>query len=214
MVRRFVDIAMAAALLGVAAPVILASSLALAISLRSWPFFVQQRVGRGGRTFSLVKLRTLPPSTPAYADKLAIVDVPRPAFADLLRRTHLDELPQLTLVMTGRMGLVGPRPEMPNLHLRMDADVATARTSVAPGCTGLWQVSVAADGLIAEGSEYDEFYLANRSLALDAWIVWRTVLLVLGLAPPVRLADVPRRLVRRAPERQIVVVGDVLEPVA
>lgn len=175
----------------VAAPLVAALALGTWVVLRANPFFVQERVGRDGRVFRLIKLRTLPVHAPAYADKYAIREIDTPAYCRALRKYHLDELPQLFLVAAGRMSLVGPRPEMVFLHEQMPGELASARVRVLPGCTGLWQVSSACAGLIGESPEYDLFYLHHRRLRLDVWILWRTVLKVLGVGRPVTLADVP-----------------------
>ena len=90
-----------------------------------------------------MKMRTLPTSCPSYTDKHQLDHVHIPAFCRLLRRLHLDELPQLVLVLWGHMSLVGPRPEMRHLHEQIDPDFARVRTSTRPGCTGLWQISEA-----------------------------------------------------------------------
>jgi lipopolysaccharide/colanic/teichoic acid biosynthesis glycosyltransferase len=158
---------------------------------RTNPFFVQERVGRHGQVYRLLKLRSLPPEVPAYADKYALQEVPVPAFGRLIRKFHLDELPQVFHVLSGKMSLVGPRPEMVFLHEQMADEFAEERVRVRPGVTGLWQVSEACSGLILESPEYDRAYLAARSLRLDAWILWRTVLKFLGAAP-ITLADIPR----------------------
>jgi lipopolysaccharide/colanic/teichoic acid biosynthesis glycosyltransferase len=169
---------------------------------RTNPFFVQDRVGRNGATYRLLKLRSLPPEAPAYADKYALDEVPIPAFGRLIRKFHLDELPQIAHVLTGKMSLVGPRPEMAFLHEQMDHDFAVERVSVRPGVTGLWQVSEACSGLILESPQYDRAYLAAESMRLDTWILWRTVLKFLGAAP-ITLADVPHWALSPEGQRQL-----------
>lgn len=188
--RRMVDLVAATVLLTLALPVIVPAALGCAVALRAWPFFVQQRIGRDGRPFRFVKLRTLPTTVPRYQDKLSLTmdDVPR--FCRVLRLAHIDELPQLALVITGRMSLVGPRPEMPALHARLEPTFARVRTSVRPGCTGLWQVSRDCVRLIGERPQYDVFYVANRGVRLDLWILGRTLAKMLRRRT-VTLADVP-----------------------
>jgi lipopolysaccharide/colanic/teichoic acid biosynthesis glycosyltransferase len=102
----------------------------------------------------------------------------------MLRRLHLDELPQLALVLTGKMSLVGPRPEMPNLYDSFDPGFAEQRTAVRPGCTGLWQISEKCDRMIFEHPEFDAFYLANRSLRLDLWVIVRSIRMLLPSGRP------------------------------
>src|SRR5439155_24639230 len=113
----------------------------VAISLRAWPFFVHERVARDGELFRFLKLRTLPPSAPRYASKYEIRTVQRSRLTAWMRQRHLDELPQLLLVVAGKMSLVGPPPEMAELHGSMEPAFARARTQVRPGCSGLWQIS-------------------------------------------------------------------------
>jgi lipopolysaccharide/colanic/teichoic acid biosynthesis glycosyltransferase len=189
--QRVVDVLVGTVLALVALPIVVPLALGTWVTLRANPFFVQERIGRDGHTFRLVKLRTLPPEAPAYADKYAIQAVKIPAFCRLLRRFHLDELPQLFLVPVGRMSLVGPRPEMAFLHEKMPHLLATERVQVLPGCTGLWQVSEACSGLILESPQYDLFYLHHRSLLLDLWVMWRTALKFLNLGRPITLGQVP-----------------------
>ncbi len=200
--KRCLDVALGSVLALLAVPVIAVLAIGVACSLRCSPFFAQQRVGRDGRTFRFWKLRTLPKAAPAYADKYAIQTIATPRFTLFLRRTHLDELPQLFLVVLGQMSLVGPRPEMPQLHASADPTFARTRTSVRPGCAGLWQASVDQDRLIWDAPEYDLFYLRHASVRLDLWILWRTVVLMVGLGRHVSLGDVPPSLVgagRRSP---------------
>ena len=190
--KRAVDLVVGLTLLALCLPVILTIAVGSAITLRAWPFFVQDRVGRNGQTFRFLKIRTLPPTTNAYADKYSLAELAIPRFTRLLRGLHLDELPQLLLVVLGRMSLVGPRPEMPTLHAELPPGFALARSRVRPGCTGLWQVGVDCDGLIGEAPEYDTYYVANRSQRLDLWILWQTVRKVVsGGAGQVALRDLP-----------------------
>lgn len=174
-VGRAIDVFGALVGLIVAAPVLIVLAVHSAISLRAWPVFVQTRVGLHSQNFRVWKIRTLPPETPRYADKYELAQRAIPAFARRLRNSHLDELPQLALVLIGKMSLVGPRPEMEALYDGMREDHRTARISVRPGCTGLWQLSRAASGLISESPAYDHFYLANHTIRLDVWILLQTL---------------------------------------
>lgn len=205
--RRTFDVVLSVTLLLVVLPVILVTAVGSAVSLRAWPFFTQYRVGRGGDYFRFVKVRTLRPDVPGYTDKHRLDQSRIPAFCRLLRSLHLDELPQLLLVAQGKMSLVGPRPEMAYLHESMPDGFAELRTSVRPGCTGLWQISEASVGLIGDAPEYDRFYLANRSLRLDLWVLYRTALHMLGLGRALTLLDVPA-WARRTEEDHLVVLND------
>ena len=179
-VKRAMDISVGTVLALAAVPLIALLALLSAITLRAWPFFVHHRVGRYGRPFRLVKVRTLPPQVSPYADKYAIQSLELPRWARFARRHKLDELPQLFLVPFGRMSLVGPRPEMRSLHDQFDRTFAEDRTSVRPGCTGLWQISDQCHRLIGEGAEYDKYYMRHQSLRLDLWILLQTVRTLLG----------------------------------
>lgn len=194
--KRAIDIVVGSLLALLALPLILVLAVGVSLTLRSNPFFVQRRVGRGGRLIPVVKLRTLPTAVSQCATKYELRDVAIAPFTQMLRRLHLDELPQLFLVPLGYLSLVGPRPEMVTLHEEGDPRFAAGRTLVRPGCTGLWQVSEAASRLIWETPEYDLHYVQHHSVALDAWIMWRTVLTMTGLGAPIAPAAIPTR--RRA----------------
>lgn len=194
---RAIDIAVAAVLLALCLPVLVVAAIGAALSLRANPFFVQQRVGQGGRGFWFVKIRTLPPEVPTYVDKHQLDRWAIPPFCRLLRRLHLDELPQLLLVLKGQMSLVGPRPEMAHLHHAMGSEFSAARTSRRPGCTGLWQISTSCTGLIAEAPQYDVLYVEQRTPWLDLWILYRTILKMLGVGRFITLDDIPAGLLRR-----------------
>ncbi len=220
--KRVVDVTVGSVLALLALPVIALLAVAVAARLRTWPLFTQKRPGYLGRDFTIVKLRTLPPSAPRYASKFDadIAGLRLPALCRLLRTTHLDELPQLLLVPFGTMSLVGPRPRLPDHVEAVDPDFDRLRSLVRPGCTGLWQVGTASQ-LVASGAPaFDLFYLRHAGLRLDLWIMLRTVALVARLARPVEVHEVPlwargRGLVpdaatlstRTAPARPVSMVG-------
>jgi lipopolysaccharide/colanic/teichoic acid biosynthesis glycosyltransferase len=186
-----VDAVLGTVLVLVALPVILLLSVAVSFSFRTWrPFFLQKRVGRRGKPFTIIKLRTLPVNAPPTADKYTIATVETTRLGRLLRATHLDELPQLFLVPLGRMSLVGPRPEMPGLLASFDQSFVVARSRVRPGCTGLWQISVDAGRLIGEAPEYDLYYLQHAGVRLDAWVLWRSLVFVMS-GRAVSFAEIP-----------------------
>jgi lipopolysaccharide/colanic/teichoic acid biosynthesis glycosyltransferase len=189
--KRTIDVVVGGVLAVLAIPVIGVLALVGLAVWRANPFFVQERIGLGGTPYRVWKLRSMPVTAPAYADKYAIGEVPIPPYGRLIRRLHLDELPQILHVVSGKMSLVGPRPEMAFLHAQMPESFAEQRVTVRPGVTGLWQISPALSGLILEAPEYDRAYLELQNPRLDAWIVWRTVGKVLG-APQVTLEDVPQ----------------------
>ena len=130
-----------------------------------------------------VKLRSLPTYTPVNADKYTVAFITTTRWGRFLRRTHLDELPQFWLVVTGRMSLIGPRPEMPDLAATFDAAFMWERLAVRPGITGPWQVSTASAGLIGEAPELDRLYLAHAGPRLETWVSLRTIGGLAGLQP-------------------------------
>jgi lipopolysaccharide/colanic/teichoic acid biosynthesis glycosyltransferase len=214
MQKRVFDILIASILVVLTLPIMVVSAIASAVMLRAWPFFVQRRVGLNGREFRFIKIRTLPTSTPAYVlkNELHVEELPR--FLRLMRLLHIDELPQLFLVISGRLSMVGPRPEMTAFHGRLDPDFAEARTSVRPGCTGLWQIGLGCVGLIGDAPEYDRFYLRHRARLLDIWVLTRTALLMLGISGLVSLEDVPdwaadERPVRASVPAELVELAEV-----
>lgn len=181
--KRAVDIVLGSVLALLALPLILALSVGSAVAFRAWPIFVQPRVGRDGRLFRCLKIRSLPKSAPRAADKHEVAHVLTNRYGRFVRATHLDELPQLLLVPVGSMSLVGPRPAIPELLSRFPERALERRSRVRPGCTGLWQVSEAAIGPIYASLQYDRFYVSNYSLKLDTQILGRTLLLMLRSLP-------------------------------
>jgi lipopolysaccharide/colanic/teichoic acid biosynthesis glycosyltransferase len=156
--------------------------VALAVKLTSpGPILYRgARVGKDGRIFTIYKFRTLDDGAEGTigARLLDERDHYYTPIGRLLKRTKLDELPQLWNVLRGDMSLVGPRPEMPFIVRSYDS-VHLLRLQARPGLTGLWQISKMRLLPIHDGIAYDLFYLANRSLAFDLWILYRTPLLLL-----------------------------------
>ena len=201
--QRVFDIGFALPAALLATPIILLLALISAIVFRAFPFFIQERLGYRQSQLRFLKIRSLPADAPADADKYALRAIQNKPYGRFIRRTHLDELPQLYLVLLGRMSLVGPRPEMPVLAERCDPAFVAYRSEVRPGCTGLWQISDRVDRLIGESPEYDLFYIEHQSMRLDLWIVWHTVLQFLGSSYRPTLADVPAWALRDETEAAV-----------
>ncbi|MEN8704723.1 MAG: sugar transferase, partial [Nocardioides marinisabuli] len=175
----------------VLAPLLLALMALVRLDSPGPALFRQQRVGRDGEVFSILKLRTMHVDAEARLEDLrehnesdgALFKMrqdPRVTRAGRwLRRLSLDELPQLVNVVRGDMALVGPRPPLPGEVTAYDED-ALRRLAVRPGITGLWQVSGRSDLPWAMTVRLDSRYVDNWSLRLDAWILARTVRAVLG----------------------------------
>jgi lipopolysaccharide/colanic/teichoic acid biosynthesis glycosyltransferase len=191
-VKAVIEWLAAVVLAVVLAPVLLVLVAAVRLDSRGAPVFRQTRVGRGGRLFTVYKLRTMVSDAEALLADLAesneasdgllfkIRQDPRVTrVGAALRRWSLDELPQLWNVVRGDMALIGPRPPLPSEVARYDADVAR-RLLVRPGITGLWQVSGRSTLSWDDTVRLDLYYVENWSLTLDSVIIWRTLAAVLG----------------------------------
>lgn len=195
LVKRVIDVVLGSLLIVVCAPVVVVLAVVLAVQLRGWPFFVHHRVGAGERRLWFPKLRTLPRSTPVYADKTPHLIQPVSRLARFLRRSHLDELPQLLLVPLGQLSLVGPRPMMAHEFEGSDKAWRQERLTVRQGCTGLWQVGHGQSLRVRDSPDFDTAYVRHMSVRLDLWIMWRTLSQFRG-GPGIDLADVPTWLWR------------------
>jgi exopolysaccharide biosynthesis polyprenyl glycosylphosphotransferase len=177
----------AAALLGaLLLPVLLLIALLIRLTSRGPALYRQHRVGKDGRTFTMIKFRTM--VVDAHARRHELTDGNQgsgPMFklrrdprvtrvGAWLRRYSVDELPQLLNVLGGSMSLVGPRPPLPEETETYGPDVRR-RLLVKPGLTGLWQVSGRSDLPWDEAVRLDLRYVEDWSLALDAVILWKTV---------------------------------------
>lgn len=141
----------------------------------------QRRIGREGREFGMWKFRTLPVNTPQVAkSELEGIASRATRLGRFLRRTSLDELPQLWNVLTGEMSLIGPRPALFNQYDLTAARAASGVLCVSPGMTGLAQVSGREDLSIADKVELDAEYVRGMSLTGDLRIAFRTIGAVLG----------------------------------
>jgi lipopolysaccharide/colanic/teichoic acid biosynthesis glycosyltransferase len=180
------DVVTATVLLILALPVLLVAIAAIALESGLPIFFVQERVGCGGRTFRVLKLRTM--RRDAEGDGVArwatrgdgrVTRVGR-----ILRKLRIDELPQLVNVLNGDMSLVGPRPERPVFveKLRKEVRFHDLRHSVKPGVTGWAQIRYPYGATVEDAQrklQFDLFYVKNNSLVLDVLIVAETVRVVL-----------------------------------
>jgi lipopolysaccharide/colanic/teichoic acid biosynthesis glycosyltransferase len=175
--KRLLDVALGAAWLLAAAPLMCLIACGVALTLGRPIFFSQQRVGRGGRLFRLYKFRTLD-ERPLERSEVEWSAPAAHPFAALLRETGLDELPQLINVLRGEMSLVGPRPERPHFVKQFEKRLPAyaTRHGLQAGITGWAQVNgFRGDTSIARRLEYDLFYLRHGSLRFDVWILLLTV---------------------------------------
>ena len=176
--KRVVDVVLSALTLLLLAPVLLATAAAVVIDDGFPVFFRQVRIGRGGLTFGMFKFRSMVRNAAAIGPFNTAAGDPRiTRVGRFIRRTSLDELPQLLNVLAGDMSLVGPRPDVPvQRSLYDDADWAE-RCSVRPGITGLAQALLRSEGTEDQRRELDLRYVREQSLWLDlrimAWTVGR-----------------------------------------
>ncbi len=174
-VKRALDVLLSLALIVLLAPVFFGIALLVKLGSKGPVFFKQDRVGVGGQLFPLLKFRSMYPDAPKYAHSPTSSKDPRiTAIGRVLRRTSLDELPQLFNVLRGEMSLVGPRPEMPFIVANY-GPVERGRLRAKPGITGLWQISHARTSPIHEYVDYDLFYIEHQNIFLDLAILISTV---------------------------------------
>lgn len=189
--KRVLDVVAVLAAAPIVLPVILLLALLVSLDGHS-PIYRQERLGRGGRKFLLWKLRTMVPDADARLNQhllehpearrewdafQKLANDPRiTPMGGFLRRSSLDELPQLWNVLRGDMSLVGPRPMMPQQRALYPGH---AYFMLRPGLTGLWQVSERNGSTFAERADYDADYERSLSLATDVRVLAETVGVVL-----------------------------------
>ncbi|HEX4188312.1 MAG TPA: sugar transferase [Solirubrobacteraceae bacterium] len=181
MIRRAIDIAGASLALLLSAPLLLVAAIAIRIESRGPVIYRQRRAGLHGRPFDALKLRTMVQGAEHLGAGLAVnVDDSRiTRVGAVLRRTSIDELPNLVNVLRGDMSLIGPRPTLP-VQVAQYTERQRGRLAVRPGITGWAQVNGRAALPWSERIELDLYYIEHRSLALDLRILWRTTTMVLG----------------------------------
>jgi len=188
--KRSIDVALAGSALVVLSPLIGLAALGIACVSPGSPFFAQERVGLGGRRFKLYKLRTMVDGAHLYHDEMhALSDVDGPVLkirndprlhplGKLLRRTSIDELPNLLNVLRGEMSIVGPRPPLPREVAHYD-DFARRRLTVKPGITCLWQISGRSNLSFDQWMRLDNDYIDSWTPVKDLEIVAKTIPAVL-----------------------------------
>ena len=181
MIRRLIDIAVSASVLALTSPVLAAAIVAIRLESRGPALYRQRRSGLGGREFEVVKLRTMVDGAEHVGAGLKVDenDSRITRVGALLRRTSIDELPNLINVLRGDMSLIGPRPTLP-VQVAQYTERQRGRLAIRPGITGWAQVNGRASLPWAERIELDLYYIEHRSLALDLRILLRTPAMVLG----------------------------------
>lgn len=182
LIKRGFDIVFSAVGIVLAAPVILLFSALIVLETPGSPFYKQERVGKDGKTFGLVKLRSMRCDAEKLGAQWAQANDPRVTrVGHIIRRTRIDELPQLFSVLKGDMSLIGPRPERPYFTEKFDREIPgfKQRLMVRPGLTGLAQVSGGYDLMPQEKLVYDLDYIQRLSPALELMIALKTVRVLL-----------------------------------
>jgi lipopolysaccharide/colanic/teichoic acid biosynthesis glycosyltransferase len=174
LVKRGCDVLGSLGLLANGSPIYLLLGLMIKLDSRGPVLFRQERVGQNGKIFKMFKFRTMRTDalpydySPRSSEDARITRVGR-----FLRKTSLDELPQLLNIVQGNMSLVGPRPEMPFI-VKQYTERHRQRLQVKPGLTGLWQLSGDRAFLIHEKVEYDLIYIQHRNFFMDLAILLHT----------------------------------------
>ena len=180
MARRAFDIAVSGTALLLASPFLLVAVVAIRLGTPGHPIYRQRRIGKDGREFDVLKLRTMVTGAEHMGAGLAVSegDTRITRIGSLLRRTSLDEVPNLVNVLKGEMSIIGPRPTVP-VQVDRYTDRQRGRLAVKPGITGWAQVNGRTELPWAERIELDLWYIENRSVVLDARILWATARMVL-----------------------------------
>jgi lipopolysaccharide/colanic/teichoic acid biosynthesis glycosyltransferase len=180
--KRALDVLGATVGLTLSAPLLAASAVAVRLEDRGPVFFRQERVGQDGRLFEVLKLRTMVVNAHTQGAGYAVDkgDSRITRVGSLLRKTSLDELPQLWNVLRGEMSLVGPRPFVLHEADQMHGGIGRKRLDVTPGITGLWQVLGRNDIPYDEMLKLDYLYVTGWSAWWDFQILCKTVPAVLG----------------------------------
>lgn len=181
MIKRMFDIAAALGALVVLSPILLVTGIAVAITSPGGALYRQTRVGRGGQTFQMLKFRSMVADADRIGGYSTAQGDPRiTRIGRFIRRTSIDELPQLLNVLGGSMSLVGPRPYVPAQESTLQPEEWRLRHLVRPGITGLAQALARHATREGERTELDLRYVREQSFWLDLKIIWWTVRQVLG----------------------------------
>ena len=179
--RRAFDIAVAALALALTSPVLAVAIVAIRLETPGHPIYRQRRIGKDGRPFDVLKLRTMVAGAESMGSGLAVNEGdPRiTRVGALLRRFSIDELPNLVNVLRGDMAIIGPRPTVP-VQVEQYTDRQRRRLAVRPGITGWAQVNGRTTLPWHERIELDLWYIEHRSWRLDLRILLRTAAIVFG----------------------------------
>ncbi|MED5100984.1 exopolysaccharide biosynthesis polyprenyl glycosylphosphotransferase [Niallia circulans] len=180
--KRMMDLFIASIGIVITLPLILLFAILIRIDSPGSPFYVQQRVGKNGECFRLIKLRSMRMDAEKDGEKWAEINDPRiTKIGAFIRKTRIDELPQLFSVLKGDMSIIGPRPERPSFteQFSKEIDGFSNRLLVKPGLTGLAQVNGGYDITPREKLTYDLQYINNVTFSLEMKILVKTIKVVL-----------------------------------
>jgi exopolysaccharide biosynthesis polyprenyl glycosylphosphotransferase len=181
-VKRLIDIILSIIGLIIGIPLIGIFSILIVLETPGSPIYKQERVGKNGKIFTIYKLRSMYNDAEKNGAQWAEKDDPRiTKVGAFIRKTRIDEIPQLFNVLMGDMSIVGPRPERPIFTYQFNEEIPgfVYRLQVKPGLTGWAQVNGGYDMTPKEKWEADMYYIENRSLSIDLKIILKTVKIVL-----------------------------------
>jgi lipopolysaccharide/colanic/teichoic acid biosynthesis glycosyltransferase len=180
--KRALDVAIAIPALIVFAPIMLIVALAIRMDTDGPAIFKQQRVGKGGRLFCMYKFRsmTVDAGVRLQGDHKSQQDSRVTRVGNFIRKTSLDELPQLVNVILGQMSLVGPRPELPEIVLQRYEPWQYKRLVVQQGITGWWQVTGRGKKMLWKHTADDLYYVERASFMFDLKLIFMTLKTVVG----------------------------------
>ena len=188
--KRFFDIVLSLCGLVILSPLFLITAMAIRLDSKGPAFYSQKRIGRNGKPFKMYKFRSMCVNAEQQLERLAalnerdgptfkITHEPRVTrVGRFIRKTCIDELPQLINILRGEMSLVGPRPPLPN-EVAVYTPYQMRRLGVTPGLTCFWQATKGEDTTFEEWVEMDLKYIRERSLKTDIKILFLTVRVVL-----------------------------------
>nr|WP_280519785.1 sugar transferase [Siminovitchia terrae] len=179
-IKRGLDMCLSLFGLIIASPVMLLFALLIKIESKGPAFFKQERVGLNGKYFTIIKLRSMTMDAEKNGAQWAQKNDPRVTkIGKFIRKTRIDELPQLYNVLAGDMSIIGPRPERPIFTAQFNKDIPgfVERLSIKPGLTGWAQINGGYDITPEEKLNHDMYYIRNKSLKLDMKIILKTIVI-------------------------------------
>ncbi|QTC43976.1 sugar transferase [Bacillus sp. V3] len=180
--KRLMDVIMALTGLILTIPILFLFCIALKLETPGPAFYLQERVGRNGKYFKVIKLRSMGVDAEKKGAQWADKNDPRVTkIGAIIRKTRIDEIPQLFNVLQGDMSMIGPRPERPMFTAQFNEEIPgfVKRLAVKPGITGWAQVNGGYDITPKEKLKLDLYYIENKSLLIDSKIIFKTIRIVL-----------------------------------